>query len=146
MAKAKFKAVSKSTSHSVTKIKGGRTGSGAPGGIFRVLSRTKFVGQIAVAGIGLALVFTTLIGGLFFNLSASQVVALFWSTVVIAFAAFFIFALVAFLGWFLIKSWFLPAIVGSLGLIFICAMLIGLDITPFMDLGAMLEPLLSFLN
>lgn len=142
----KMKATCTTKSHSVMKFKGKRAPEAPTTGIFRFLSWMKKYGQFAVAGVGASLVLATIIGGAFFDLTASQVAGWFLTTIGITFAAFFIIALVAFLGWFL-WSWSLPAALISIGLIGLFSyLLISPDLTPFWDLGAILEPLLSFLD
>lgn len=116
--------------------------------MFNFLGRWKTLAFYAMLGCALALLFTTLIGGLLFNLESSTVFSWFTSVLVILFVGTSAIALLLFLLWyFFTKPWVVLPIVAGIVLI-LCAviLLIKPDATPFLNLEEMLSPYLEFLK
>lgn len=102
---------------------------------------------LAVLLAGIAVVFTIalVIGGIFFDLDASLIASWFLFVVIAIFALVFIYALLAFIGWFLgTRPYVIAILVGALALIVI-AVFVFVKLTggPVFDIHSVLEPLMS---
>lgn len=116
--------------------------------MFNFLEKWKTWAFYAVLGCGVALLFTTLIGGLLFNLESSTVFSWFTTVLVIIFGGMLAIALLSFLLWyFFTKPLVIVPIVMGIALI-LCAVILVLkpDATPFLNLEEMLSPYLEFLK
>ena len=116
--------------------------------MFKFLKFWKKAAFWALVAFAVVLLITTLIGALFFDLTATTVFSWFSTMLVIVFGIGFIGALLCFLSWyFFTKPWVIVPIVAGLVLILATViLLIKPDFLPALDLGETLSPYLEFLK
>ena len=98
----------------------------------------------------IAVVFTIalVIGGLFFNLDAAMIASWFCYVVIAVFALLFIYAVLAFIGWFLTtRPYVIIFLLGALAVVFVGVFVfVKLVGGPIFDIQSLLEPIMSFLK
>ena len=92
-----------------------------------------------------ALIIATIIGGLFFNLTASVIATWFAITLIIVVGSFFALTFTLFLIYFM-KRMAAPLLFGIVGVMIASFICIAPDLTPFIELDKTLAPLLGFLD
>lgn len=115
--------------------------------MFDHLSVIKFILFLGLIVLGGALFVALILGGLFFDVEASYVASWFIGVILIVFVLLFIYALFAFIGWFLFTRPFPGAfLVVALLAVFLGLIILWLVKKPAVDLGTYLDPIFSFLK
>ena len=116
--------------------------------MFDHLTVIKKILAFGLAVLGGALFVTLILGAIFFDVEASYVASWFIGVILIFFVLLFIYALLAFIGWFLFTRPLYPGAVFVLALlaVFLGLIILWLVNKPAVDLGTYLDPIFSFLK